>query len=103
MASAASGAATIQQVVAAAVGDESVQTVLYREERGSLNDSSTIWREYASISELPAEPLVGWEELIVFTERYVHRWVETGYGGNPTTVPRDPDSVVPEPNLGLGD
>lgn len=101
MASAASGGEPIRQVVAATVSDERVQTVLYREERGTLDDSSTVWRKYRSIDELPEKPLVGWEELIVFTEKHVHRWIETGYGGNPTTLPRNPDLIVPEPDFRL--
>lgn len=101
MASGVSGGETIRQTVAATVGDERVQSVLYREERGTLNDSSTVWRQFGSVDELPEKPLVAWEELIVFTEHHVHRWIETGYGGDPTTLPRDPDLIVPDPDFVL--
>lgn len=99
----ATDAETIEQIVAAIAGDERLAKIFYREERGTLADSSTVWQEYTSVDELPEKPLVAWEELVVFTDEYVHRWVETGYGGQSTTLPRNPDLVVPEPDLGLDD
>lgn len=99
MASVGSGAETIRQAVAATVSDDPIETVFYREERGTLDDSSTVWREFESVDELPERSLAGWEELIVFTENHVHRWVETGYGGDPTTLPRNPELIVPDPDF----
>lgn len=39
---------------------------------------------------LPDGPLDGWEELLVFTDSHVYRWLEMGFNSGPTVVPRSP-------------
>jgi hypothetical protein len=90
---------TIRQSVTTSVGNEQVETVFYHEQRGSLNDPAMVWREYTSLDELPQKPLDGWEELLVFTNTRVYRWIETGITHGPTVLPRDPESVVPTPSF----
>lgn len=102
MASVRSGGETIRQAVELNVGDEQIARVFHREVRGTLSDSTTKWCEYVCVGDLPDRPLLGWEELVVFTPDHVYRWVQTGYGSNPTVVPRNPDQVVPESDGGTG-
>lgn len=90
---------TIQQSVTTSVGDERIETIFHHEQCGSLNDPAMVWREYPSVDDLPQTPLDGWEELLVFTDTHIYRWVETGVTHGPTILPRDPDSVVPEPSF----
>lgn len=62
-----------------------------------------VWREYTSVDDLPQKPLDGWEELFVFTDTHVYRWVKTGVSHGPTVIPRDPESVVPTPSFLTGE
>lgn len=87
---------TIRQSVVRAVGDERIDQVLHRHQRNTLNDPEYVWRTYDSVADLPQLPLDGWEELVVFTDDRVYRWVETGFDCGPTVVPRNPKTVVPE-------
>ncbi|WP_255197538.1 hypothetical protein [Halorarius litoreus] len=80
----------LREQIAREIGDESVETILYRENSGTLVDPDERWREFTSLAEVPDQPLGGWEELIVYTSKHVHRWVPTGYGNGATTVPRHP-------------
>ena len=99
MEAASNNTTTIQQSVTTSIGTERVEKVFYREQCGSLNDPAMVWREYTSIDALPQKPLDGWEELLVFTDTRVYRWVETGVTHGPTVLPRDPEAVVPTPSF----
>lgn len=79
------------------IDDETAETILYRENRGTLTEPDERWQEYASLAELPDRALDGWEELIVYTPRHVHRWVRTGYGDGATSVPRTPEAAREAP------
>jgi hypothetical protein len=90
---------TIRQSVVEAVGDDRIEQVLYREQRNTLSDPEYVWREYESVADLPQLPLDGWEELVVFTDARVYRWVQTGFESGPTVVPRNPNAILPEPSF----
>jgi hypothetical protein len=77
-----------------AIGDETVDVILYHENDGTLTDRDEHWREFGSLADLPDQPLDGWEELLVYTSRHVYRWVLTGYANGPTTVPRHPEAIL---------
>lgn len=84
-------APTVAQLVEETVEPtERLETVLHRECRGPLGDHTEEWHEYTTAAALPDRALDGWEELLVFTDRHVYRWVEGGYDSGPTRVPRDP-------------
>lgn len=87
---------TIQQRVEAAISDEPFEMALYDEESNSLAHSQRCWRAFDTVHELPDRPLGGWEELVVFTEAYVYRWVETGYSTGPERTPRNPETMLSE-------
>jgi hypothetical protein len=99
MESGSTNTTTMQQSVTTSVGNERVEAVFYHEQQGSLDDSALVWREYTSMDELPQKPLDGWEELLVFTDTHVYRWIETGFTHGPTVLPRAPKSVIPEPSF----
>lgn len=93
------GGPTIGQRVERAVDDERIETILHREQQGSLDAPRSGWTEYGTVGALPARPLDGWEELVVFTTDHVYRWVETGFGRGPTVVPRSPETVMRTPSF----
>lgn len=90
------GEPTIRQRVEAAIDDERFETALYAEELNSLTNSHLRWRAVDTVQELPDRPLGGWEELVVFTETHVYRWIEMGFNGGPERTPRDPESMLAE-------
>lgn len=83
-----------------AIGDETIEAIHYLENRGTLRDPDERWHEYSSLSEVPNQALDGWEELIVYTSRHVHRWVPAGYGDHVTTVPRHPEAASKDTDYG---
>lgn len=86
---------TIRQQVEAAIGDEAFNAALYAEEQNTLADSEVQWREFDAVHTLPDHPIDGWEELLVYTDEAVYRWVETGFNSGPDRLPRDPNTVSP--------
>lgn len=84
---------TIRQRVETAIGDETFETALYGAEQKSLSDSQIRSQQIDAVANLPDHPLGGWEELVVFTEKYVYQWVKTGYSSGPQRLPRHPDSI----------
>jgi len=69
------------------------EVVYHRECQGTLSDLEEQWHRYESVEILPEKPLDAWEELIVYTDKYVFRWVETGHQSGPTRTPRSPRAL----------
>lgn len=67
--------------------------IVYRENTGTLDDPVEEWHRYEDVDSLPDRVVDGWDELYVYTETHVYRWVGVGFGGGPETVPRDPSSL----------
>lgn len=88
------GGRTIRNLVEAHVtATDDLIEVRYRECRGTLSEREEQWHRYESIESLPETPLDGWEELVVYTDEHVFRWVETGYQSGPTRLPRSPRAL----------
>lgn len=84
----------IARLVESTVGDERFEKALYRRNSGTLSEREEEWERFHRIANLPITDLEGWEELLVYTDQSVYRWVETGFGSNPTRLPRHPDSAI---------
>lgn len=88
---------TIGERVLGAIGAERLEVALHLVNEGSLDDPRERTRRYESVADLPDDPLGGWEELVVYTETHVYRWVGVGYDVGPTRLPRDPEHVSRDP------
>lgn len=85
------GEPTVAERVRGAIGDEPLEVAVHRANDGSLASPRERTERYASLADLPDEPLGGWEELLVYTETHVYRWIAGGYDVGPTRLPRDPE------------
>ncbi len=81
---------TIIRLVKSAVGNEQFEKALYRKNSGTLSNRDQEWEHIHLISNLPMTNLKEWEGLLVYTDESVYRWIESGFGKNPTRVPRNP-------------
>jgi hypothetical protein len=72
---------------------DDIEDIYHRECRGTLSELEEQWHRYESVEELPELPLDGWEELVVYTDDQVLRWVETGFQSGPTRTPRSPRAL----------
>jgi len=88
---------TGEQTLAALVTDTlegiTPETIVYCENSGSLDQPTDEWQRYDDVADLPDHTLGGYDELYVYTETHVYRWVGVGFGGGPDVLPRDPSSL----------
>jgi hypothetical protein len=91
----ADGPATqsVRAVARDALGDRRATAVAYRENVGTLDDPEERWHRGEDVAALPDREFDGWDELYVYTEEHVYRWVAVGFGSGPERLPRDPDAL----------
>jgi hypothetical protein len=86
----------IAALVSEALDGETPEAIVYRENTGTLDDPVEEWHRYEDADDLPDRTVDGWDELYVYTETHVYRWVGVGFGGGPEKVPRGPASLPVE-------
>ncbi|MFD1587537.1 hypothetical protein ACFR9U_11120 [Halorientalis brevis] len=91
----ADDAPTLAALVDDALRGAVPEAIVYRENDGTLEQPRDEWQRFSSVAELPEQPLDGWDELYVYTESFVYRWVGVGFNAGPERLPRSPD-VLPE-------
>ncbi|MFB6179721.1 MAG: hypothetical protein ABEI77_08365 [Halorientalis sp.] len=69
------------------------ETIVYRENSGTLAEPADEWHRVSATTDLPEKPLDGWDELYVYTDAFVYRWVGVGFGAGPDKLPRSPDAL----------
>lgn len=84
---------TLRTLVADAVSG-SIEKIVYRENVGTLAEREEEWHRFETASALPEQHVSGWDELYVYTDTHVYRWVGVGFDSGPERLPRDP-SVLP--------
>lgn len=89
------GAPALQELVDETLEGVVPETIVYRENSGSLDQLTDDWHRFSSVEDLPERPLEGWDELYVYTESFVYRWVAVGFNAGPERLPRTPD-VLPD-------
>jgi len=92
----ASGEPTLRAAVEDALGGAVPEAIVYRANEGSLDDPAEEWSRYDSVADLPERPVSGWDELYVYTETHVYRWLGVGFNAGPDRLPRSPDELPPE-------
>ena len=89
------GAPTLAALVGEALDGAAPEAIVYRENAGTLEQPDDEWHRVTSVDDLPAQSLDGWDELYVYTETHVYRWVGVGFNGGPEKLPRSPE-ILPE-------
>lgn len=90
---AAAGEPTVRELIADALDGERPEAIAYRENVGSLDAPESRWHRAESIAALPDRRFGGWDELYVYTETHVYRWVGVGFDAGPERLPRDPSAL----------
>lgn len=83
----------IAPLVSRTLDGQEPEAIVYRENTGTLDDPVDEWHRYEDVGDLPDRTVDGWDELYVYTETDVYRWVGVGFGGGPEKVPRNPASL----------
>jgi hypothetical protein len=69
------------------------EAIVYRANTGTLDDPADEWERYDAVADLPDRGIDGWDELYVYTETHVYRWLGVGFDAGPETIPRDPGTL----------
>lgn len=77
--------------------EEKLDVICHKTVSNVGDERTEEWNRYESLAELPNVKLDGWEELIVFTNQNIYRWVQVGFNSGPTRVPRSPDFLESGP------
>lgn len=85
--------ADLRTLVREAVGDTAVTKIVYHENTGTLSAPDTEWSRFDAVADLPDGGVEGWDELYVYTDSHVYRWVGVGFGNGPERLPRSPDNL----------
>lgn len=85
--------ADLRTLVRDAVGDTAVTEIVYRENTGTLSAPDTEWSRFDAVADLPDGGVTGWDELYVYTESHVYRWLGVGFGNGPERLPRNPEDL----------
>lgn len=89
-------AESVRGMARQALGDREAAAVAYRENVGTLDDPEKRWHRGDGVADLPDREFDGWDELYVYTEEHVYRWVAVGFGSGPERLPRDPEALPTE-------
>lgn len=76
--------------------EDEIDVICHKTMLKSGGDGTEVWHKYQSLSEVPNVQLDGWEELVVFTDQHIYRWVQVGYNSGPAKVPRSPNLLKTE-------
>mgnify|MGYP006290145317 CR=1 FL=1 len=90
------GTPTVRELVGDALNGAEPETIAYRENAGTLDAPEDRWHRFETVAELPSRAFDGWDELYVYTETHVYRWVGGGFGKGPERLPRDPGELPDE-------